>query len=438
MKQNSFSILEYRSIYYKSYDIYAEDFAGNLVVPKKVFDELKQFILKNSEQSLFLKPSYKSGLGETLQAQNYVGVIQTQDGTTIEILPKIENVDKNKSKEILIKMLKTLKKSPFKNFNMANLKSSKIPLLEIFITMFLEELSKLIKRGIKSDYITKEENLKFLKGKLQINQQIKMNYIHKERFFVQYQEFLSNRIENKLIKTTLEFLYKKSKSNKNQQRIREFLFVFDEIEVSHNIKSDFSKVKINRQMKDYEQVLLWCQTFLLENSFSPYKGDNVAFALLFDMNLLFESFVGNYLKKQGLNVSLQDKGKYLVEEPNKFTLRPDIVINKDNDEDEQLIADTKWKIIKEEKDISQQDMYQLYAYGTKYINCKKMYLIYPYNNNDFTLRYLYKNEENDKLVLNLLFFDLSKDDPVFYNQYNPEVNYKLFEKLKIKKYNILN
>ena len=43
--------------------------------------------------------------------------------------------------------------------------------------------------------------------------------------------------------------------------------------------------------------------------------------------------MGNYLKKQGLNVSLQDKGKYLVEEPNKFDLRPDIVINKDNDED---------------------------------------------------------------------------------------------------------
>lgn len=206
MKQNSFSILEYRSIYYKTYDIYAEDFAGNLVVPKKVFDDLKQFVLKNNEQTLFLKPSYKNGLGEILQAQNYVGVIQTQDGTTIEILPKIKNLDTDNSKKILIKMLKTLKKSPFKNFNIAHLKSSKMPLLEIFITMFLEELSKLIQKGIKSDYITKEENLKFLKGKLQINQQIKMNYIHKERFYVEFQEFLSNRVENKLIKTTLEFL----------------------------------------------------------------------------------------------------------------------------------------------------------------------------------------------------------------------------------------
>lgn len=430
MKQNSFSILEYRSIYYKTYDIYAEDFAGNLVVPKKVFDDLKQFVLKNNEQTLFLKPSYKNGLGETLQAQNYVGVIQTQDGTTIEILPKIKNLDTDNSKKILIKMLKTLKKSPFKNFNISHLKSSKMPLLEIFITMFLEELSKLIQKGIKSDYITKEENLKFLKGKLQINQQIKMNYIHKERFYVEFQEFLSNRVENKLIKTTLEFLYKKSKSNKNQQRIREFLFVFDEIEISHNIKSDFSKVKSNRQMKDYEQILLWCRTFLLENSFTPYKGSDIAFALLFDMNLLFESYVGHYLKKKGLNVSLQDKGKYLVEEPNKFALRPDIVINKVNDEDEQLIADTKWKIIRDEKDISQQDMYQLYAYGTKYIDCKKLYLIYPYDNHELNLRYLYQKEESNRLVLNVLFFDLSQDEPMFYKENEIESKYKLFEKIK--------
>lgn len=424
--KNSFSILEYKSIYYNKENTYKLDSQKNLAVPKKVFDDLKQFVLKNNEQTLFLKPSYKNGLGETLQANSYVGVIQTKDGTTIEILPKIREVTETESKEILIKMLKTLKKSPFKNFNIAHLKASKMPLLEIFITMFLEELSKLIQKGIKSDYITKEENLNFLKGKLKINQQIKKNYIHKERFFVEYQEFLSDRVENRLIKTTLEFLYKKSKSNKNQQRIREFLFVFDEIRVSHNIKNDFSKVKINRQMKDYEQTLLWCKTFLLENSFSPYKGSDIAFALLFDMNLLFESYVGHYLKKKGLNVTLQDKGKYLVEEPNKFALKPDIVIN----EDEQLIADTKWKIIKDEKDISQQDMYQLYAYGTKYKECSKLYLIYPYDNKYLDLRYLYQKEEESKLVLNVLFFDLTLKEPKFFKQNQDEIKYRLFDVLK--------
>jgi len=427
--KNSFSILEYRSIYYNQDDSYNLDIQKNLSVPKKVFDDLKQFVLKNNEQTLFLKPSYKNGLGETLQAQNYVGVIQTKDGTTIEILPKIQEIEENKSKEILFKMLKTLKKSPFKNFNMAHLKSSKMPLFEIFITMFLEELAKLIQKGIKSDYITKEENLKFLKGKLKINEQIKKNYIHKENFFVEYQEFLSDRVENRLIKTTLEFLYKKSKSNKNQQRIREFLFVFDGIGVSHDIKNDFSKVKLNRQMKDYEQILLWCRTFLLENSFSPYKGSDIAFALLFDMNLLFESYVGHYLKRKSLDVSLQDKGKYLVEEPNKFALKPDMVIN---DQDEQLIADTKWKIIKSEKDILQADMYQLYAYGTKYTDCKKLYLIYPYNNNHLDLRYLYQKEEENSLVLNVLFFDLVSDEAGFYQE---DRQYRLFEKLNFEQEN---
>jgi len=410
MKNNSFVISEFKSIYYKKdNEFFGFDINENLVVTKKVFEEIKQFVLKNSEQAQFLKPTYKNGLGEVLQAQNYVGVIQTKDGTTIEILPKIKNVNDDESKAILIKMLKTLKKSPFKNFNTANLKSQKMPLLEIFISMFLEELARLVQKGIKSSYITKEENLKFLKGKLLIGDQIKHNTIHKERFFVEYQEFSSDRVENRLIKSTLLYLYKKAKSNKNQQRIREFLFVFDEIGVSHNIKVDFSQVKIDRQMKEYEQVLLWCKTFLLENSFSPYKGDDIAFALLFDMNLLFESYVYAYLKKECKfeNITAQDKTHHLAYENGngKFRLKPDIVINSG-----EIIADTKWKLLSQDKThqgVSQADMYQLYAYGTKYEGCKKMYLIYPYDGLEDGNTYQYfKNDEHQALCLKVIFFDV--------------------------------
>ena len=350
-------------------------------IKKETFDSLEKFVLENEKTAQYLKITTKNGFGKVLQAQNYVGVIQTKDGTTIEILPKIKNATTEKSKDILIKMLKTLKNSPFKNLSVANLKSSKIPLFEIFISMFLEELTVLVRNGIKSDYISKEENLKFLKGKLKISEQIKYNTIHKERFFVQYEEFISNRVENRLIKTTLQFLYNKSKLNKNQQRIREFLFVFDEIEISHNIKTDFSKIKLNRQMKDYEQVLLWCKTFLLENSFSPYKGNDIAFALLFDMNLLFESFVYSYLKKSSnfQDIKSQDRTHHLAYENGigRFRLKPDIVINGGK-----IIADTKWKILSEDKaynGVLQDDMYQLYAYGTKYDNCEKIYLIYPFD-----------------------------------------------------------
>lgn len=378
-------------------------------IEEKTFEVLEKFVLEN-ETEQYLKITTKKGYGKVLQAQNYVGVIQTKDGTTIEILPKIQNLDEEKSKEILIKMLKTLKNSPFKHFNSANLKVSKMPLLEIFISMFLEELSKLIQKGIKSDYLQKEENLNFLKGKLKISEQIKQNSVHKERFYVQFEEFSNNRVENRLIKTTLQYLYKKSKSNKNQQRIREFLFVFDEIQISHNIKIDFEKIKLNRQMEDYEQILLWCKTFLFENSFSAYKGDDLAYALLFDMNLLFESYVYDYLRKNGSfkNIKNQDKQHHLAyeNEKGKFALKPDIIID-----DGKIIIDTKWKILsldKSNQGISQSDMYQLYAYGTKYENCEKLYLIYPKDEVEKGNFYNYFKDDSkvNKLPLEILFFDL--------------------------------
>ena len=190
---------------------------GKYISPTS-FNAIENFVLLNEQAVPYLKVTTKKGYGKVLQAQNYVGVLQTKDGTTIEILPKITNIKEEESKKILIKMLKTLKKSPFKHFNMAHLKSTKMPLLEIFITMFLDELSELIKKGIKSDYITKEENLAYLKGKLQIKDQIAKNYIHKERFYVAHDEYVSDRVENRLIKTTLNYLYKQSKLNSNKKR----------------------------------------------------------------------------------------------------------------------------------------------------------------------------------------------------------------------------
>ena len=52
-------------------------------------------------------------------------------------------------------------------------------------------------------------------------------------------------------------------------------------------------------------------------------------------------------------------------------------------------------------------MYQLYAYGTKYENCRNMYLIYPKNNKINGEKYNYLKEK--QLNLNIVFFDLVKD-----------------------------
>ena len=388
MKQSQLTITEFERIYQHS-------------IGKKDFGDIENFILKNSDENVpFLRIASGVG-GKFIQARNYVGVLQTKSGLTIEILPKItDKTDTDKSKAVFVKMLRTLKNFPFKSSNLASLKTQNLPLLEIFISMFLCELEALVKKGIKSDYVTLEDNLKFLKGKLNINEQIKRNSIHKERFYVEYSKFLSDIKINQIIKTTLKFLYKKSNSSKNQQKIRELLFIFDEVSECEDYKNFFTKLIINRQVKHYKQTLLWCKIFLLGNSFTPHKGDDLALALLFDMNALFESYVGNFIKKKHPGTSLQHSEKHLVEDPKSFRLRPDIFL------EDKFIADTKWKIIKSRDDISQADLYQLYAYGKKY-NCGKLYLIYP--KIDGIKQDFMKFEYEKDMHLEILYFDLEDD-----------------------------
>ena len=83
------------------------------------------------------------------------------------------------SKQILLNCLATLKDSPFKQSHIASLQSLNLPLLEVFIQMFLAELERLIHRGLKSDYREIAQNRAFLKGKLLFNEQITYNLIHK-------------------------------------------------------------------------------------------------------------------------------------------------------------------------------------------------------------------------------------------------------------------
>lgn len=389
MKQIRLTITEFERIYQHDID-------------KKDFGDIENFILKNSDENApFLRIASGVG-GKFIQARNYVGVLQTKSGLTIEILPKIaDKTDTDKSKAIFIKMLRTLKNFPFKSSNLASLKTQNLPLLEIFISMFLCELEALVKKGIKSDYVALEENLNFLKGKLNINEQIKRNSIHKERFYVEYSEFLSDIKINRIIKTTLKFLYKKSNSSKNQQKIRELLFIFNEVSEFEDYKNFFAKLVINRQVKHYEQTLLWCKIFLLGNSFAPHKGDDLAFALLFDMNALFESYVGDFIKKSFPSTILQHSEKHLIENPKSFKLRPDIFLK------DKFIADTKWKIVSSSNDISQADLYQLYAYGKKH-ECSNLYLIYP--KIEGVKQEFIKFGYDDKMLLEILYFDLEKDE----------------------------
>ncbi len=290
-------------------------------------------------------------------------------------------------------MLRYLKDSPFKSIDQANLQSTKLPLIEIFITIFLAEFEKLLKRGIKHFYVTKSENEKVLKGKLKFAENLRHNLAHKEQFYIEYDEFCANIPQNRLLKSTLVYLSTISRSAKNKSQIFNFLALLDEVEYSTNQEKDWACVNgRNRLFSHYEQVLQWAKVFLRKESFASYKGKHLNMAILFPMERIFEDYVAAMFSKliqPGLSVRKQDRRNHLVEShkmTKKFRLKPDMVIEEGNKT--LAILDTKWKILnqnatKENYFIKQSDMYQLYAYGTKYKDDPDLYLLYP-QNSDFT------------------------------------------------------
>lgn len=294
-------------------------------LPADTFDKLENFILANqgteTEPVELMGLSVRRGAGKIITVKNYVGMIAMDDGTVIEILPKICSVtdDENgeKAKKLLVKMLNTLRNSPFKNFQTTSIDTAKLNIFEIFIRMFNEEVFRIVKHGLRCNYESKTENLNVFKGKMKFSEQIKHNLIHKERSFVEYDEFNVNTPENRLIKTTLQYLYKRTVSDKNKSDIRTLLNSFNEVEISSNIEKDFQICGKDRNMKNYTFALSWCRVFLKGESFTSYSGSEVAYALLFPMETLFESYVAANLKRiinpMEYAVSAQDRGYYLFD-----------------------------------------------------------------------------------------------------------------------------
>ena len=372
--------------------ITGKEIEGYITLPPHTFEQLENFILTNRSKDTdaleLMGLSARKGVGKVITAKNYVGIITLNDGTTIEILPKIysaveDDVAGAKAKRLLVDMLKTLRDSPYKSLQTSSVNIEKMNIFEVFIRMFIDEVFFIVKRGLKCSYETIEENTTFFKGKMKFSQQIKFNHSHKERSFVEYDSFNANRPENRLLKSTLLYLYKHSASSRNRNDIKTLLNYFAEVEASTNYKSDFAKYVPDRNMKDYSTALLWSRVFLMGKSFTSFAGSEVALALLFPMETLFESYLATLLKKKlgytEFSVSAQDKSYHLFDEPGKkFLMRPDIVIKRKSD-GTIFILDTKWKVLAESKanyGISQADMYQMYAYQKKY-GAENVTLLYP-------------------------------------------------------------
>lgn len=366
---------------------------------------------------------------KTIKASQYVGLVRLGN-TTLQVLPKISyhgDFDKpiespeyksavNSAMHNLLVMLSIACDLPLRALDSAHLYNEEGDWLEILTRLFTLELHRQFQAGLSHAYITVEDRLPVIRGRWLVGQQLARHSFDRTRFDVAYDEFSSDILLNQIFRLTVDSLLHLTQDSTNRRLLldlREWLSLCNPHK--ETLAIDLKNVQFSRLNERFHPAFNIATLFWQHQLVQLSSGDKSAFAFVFDMNILFQDFIAQFLQrlhKQILpeewlesQINLQSQGQKVyfvqrmngVEPPGQpvFRLIPDILI-KDHSGSPLVIVDTKYKKLSlsaKDRGVAEGDAYQMLAYAQSW-KCSKVIMFYPSSNlmtNHYTF---YLNDEN--------------------------------------------
>lgn len=317
------------------------------------------------------------GAYHRLRFINFVGVI-CLEGVTIEILPKVAAAADD-NRKALISMLHHARYLSVAFFEQVSNGPGQDHLLDAFLAAYVQRLQEELQRGVFKSYMEQEENRGVLRGKVLVSEHMRKNAFAPTRVMCRFDEHSENNRLNRLLKCALRIAHKRIAYRMHLQ-IERCLALLDDVEDGIFHREELDKLEWNRQNERFQDVALFAR-LIIEKASVHHAGDgHRSFSFLFEMNKLFEAYVGEALKEVAGpgNVFSQHKEKRLLR--NTKTNRMNIQLKPDFVTSEGVILDTKWKnaVVNGRYAYQQSDLYQMYAYVTAYKESSRCILLYPY------------------------------------------------------------
>ncbi len=322
-----------------------------------------------------------------LKSNKYVGVIHFE-GQKINLLPKIffdesrnyTDSDITSIHNHVLWWLSYCRKIKFPNYQ-SSLGSTKSDFFEILIYLFSKYTKELLSSSIYQQYEEVEEELSFIKGRLNTNKYITENTAkgNWHKINCNYDAFVVDNKFNRIVKYVTTFLFNATTVSENKKYLREILFILDDVSDIRVTAEECLNIQFNPMFGSFETIRDYCYLFLNNSVSLDYKNDLKLFAFLLPMEYVFEDFIFGFIDKEIEEVKAKSQvGSKYLDNDKKFSLRPDLILEVDF---KKIIADTKYKIIYSEgKDpkngISQNDLYQMLAYAVRY-KVDEIKLFYP-------------------------------------------------------------
>ena len=327
-----------------------------------------------------------------LRARGVVGVIATP-GCQLEILPKIEGasdssvaVDNVTLRNRLIHMLAVAWDIRIDAGAIAQLGWQRDTLLELLIRLYCSKLVDAVRQGIPQQYTDHEDDLPTLRGRLDVTRQFSTLAVSPQKLACRFDARSPDIALNQVMRATISKLSRLAQAPDNQRTLRELSFAYADISEVVPSALRWDLIVLDRTSTRWRELVAMARLFLADQHQQTSAGPVDGYALLFEMNVLFEEYVARLLisalSGTGLVVSAQGGHRDCLfqGETGRFRTRPDLIVRRGGEV--ALIVDTKWKRIKHiddpKKGVSQSDVYQLMAYGQLY-ECPDVMLLYPHH-----------------------------------------------------------
>lgn len=332
---------------------------------------------------------------QALRARGVVGILAAGDAS-LEILPKIDVVPgetpdhQNAAiRKRLVHMLAVAFDLKIDLGVITDLAWQRETLLEILIRIFCEKLTAALRKGMPRRYIAHEDDLPTLRGQLDITRQFTHHAVNPSRLACRFDLLSEDIALNRIMKAAVLRLLRISRRSANQQRLRELAFVYADIVDVPVSGLRWDEVVIDRTNRSWQDLFAMARLFLQDRYQTTTGGAGQGTAMLFEMNALFEEYVGRLIARAlagtGLTVSLQGGRLFCLSaqdsERGLFQTKPDILIRRGTAITH--VIDTKWKRISSRIDdpkqgVSQADVYQMMAYAQLY-HAPRLTLLYPHH-----------------------------------------------------------
>ena len=177
----------------------------------------------------------------------------------------------------------------------ATLEASGDSLFEFVVLLFVEASERVLRRGLLSGYVEREDDLLIARGRILGDRQLLERFGQLDRIICRFDELEHDVVENQLLTAALQVASPRVTSVGLQRRISRLRGVLEPICDTNqlNLAGARTTMTYNRLNAHYETAhqLVWLlfDALGIDDLFAP--GEAQSFSFLLNMNQLFERFV---------------------------------------------------------------------------------------------------------------------------------------------------